>query len=440
MLVPFKSSVLRGAAWTVFGHGAGQLTRLASNLILTRLLFPEAFGLMAIVWMVLFALEMFSDVGIGPAVIRDEKGEDSRFLQTAFTVQVIRGGGLFLLACSVAIPLSNIYGEPALATLIPVAGLTALLAGFLPVTLHVERRRMAFKKITILELIHQISAAAAVITWAFFSPTIWALIGGALIGRLGYLVASHLWLPMRHPWFYIDRSSLWRILHLAKWILPASIFAFFSVQGDRMLLGYYLDMATLGVYAIAALLADAVGALTAKVNYGVALPAYGRVFRNQPHLMFQTYNRYRLGLDVLFLVPIGVLAASSAILIEFLYDSRYHGAGALLQILCLKLVFGAFLTNIESLLVASGLARYSLWLNAARTMWILVALPVGWTLFGLTGVIWAVALSELPVAVVLWNALRKQKLLNPLVELRSLIAALSAYLSVTLLISVSTNT
>ena len=60
---------LRGGALTAGSYAFTQALRLASNLILTRLLFPEAFGLMALVSVVLVGLAMFSDVGIGPAAI-----------------------------------------------------------------------------------------------------------------------------------------------------------------------------------------------------------------------------------------------------------------------------------------------------------------------------------------------------------------------------------
>src|SRR5688572_4183028 len=44
-----RSRTIRGSAWTMGGYGAGQVLRFASNLILTRLLAPEMFGLMALV-------------------------------------------------------------------------------------------------------------------------------------------------------------------------------------------------------------------------------------------------------------------------------------------------------------------------------------------------------------------------------------------------------
>ncbi len=62
--------VLRSASWLMIGYGGSQALRLASNLILTRILFPEAFGLMALVTVVTVGLSLFSDVGIGGMIRR----------------------------------------------------------------------------------------------------------------------------------------------------------------------------------------------------------------------------------------------------------------------------------------------------------------------------------------------------------------------------------
>ncbi len=86
-----RGLALRGSIWTLGGYGASQVLRLAGNLVLARLLFPEAFGLSALVGVFMVGLAMFSDVGIGPSVIRSHRGDDADFLNTAWTIQVIRG-------------------------------------------------------------------------------------------------------------------------------------------------------------------------------------------------------------------------------------------------------------------------------------------------------------------------------------------------------------
>jgi hypothetical protein len=54
---------------------------------------------MALVQVFLTGLQMFSDVGIRTSVIRSNRGADPVFLNTAWTVQIMRAVFLWLLSC-----------------------------------------------------------------------------------------------------------------------------------------------------------------------------------------------------------------------------------------------------------------------------------------------------------------------------------------------------
>src|SRR5690606_17348568 len=66
-----KRLALRGSAWVVLEQFVAYILRLLSNLALTRLLFPEAFGLMALVNATLRGLKMFSDIGLNLSIIQN---------------------------------------------------------------------------------------------------------------------------------------------------------------------------------------------------------------------------------------------------------------------------------------------------------------------------------------------------------------------------------
>ena len=91
---------MRGAIWTFVGYGVGQSLRLGSNLILTRLLVPEMFGLMSLINVFILGLSLFSDIGVGPSIIQHKRGDEPEFYNTAWTLQVIRGGALWLICLS----------------------------------------------------------------------------------------------------------------------------------------------------------------------------------------------------------------------------------------------------------------------------------------------------------------------------------------------------
>jgi O-antigen/teichoic acid export membrane protein len=419
-----KTLVLRGSAWTFAGHGGGQLIRLSRSLILTRLLFPEAFGLMSLVWAVIYALSMLSDVGLHSAIVRDRRGDDPDFLNTAWTIQVLRGVVLWLLTCVIAGPVAAFYGAPELTRLIPVAGLNVLIGSFSSTSVHTAKRNMEYRRLTLLELSNEVVGFVGVVAWAFFQPTVWALVGGSLISSIFFTVGSHRLLPGARNRFRFEQSSLRILMGFGKWIFLSSVFSLLSNQSDRMLLGRYLSMAQLGVYSIAIMLSEAVQALVLKVTTGVMLPAYGRVVRTDPDRLSIVVDRARLGIDVFLVLPIAALMVLGTWVVDFLYDERYSEAGWMFQILCLRLMMAAVLSNSEACLVALGHPKYAFMQSAFRAVWILVSIPVGWHLLQIHGAVWAIALSEVPVTVVLWAGMARYRMLSLWVEARSVLFAL----------------
>jgi len=418
-----KALAIRGSMWTLAGHGGVLLIRMGRSLIMTRLLFPEVYGLMTLVWAVLYGLQMFADTGIVTTIIRDPRGDDPSFLNTAFTTNVFRGVLLWVISCVIAYPLATFYHQPVLAQLLPVTGLTALIHGFVSTAMYTRRRHMDFKRLTILDLSNETVTFIVLIIWAYFSRDVWALVGGAVIGQLYLVVASHLYLPGIRNRFRWDRSALDTFMGFGKWIYLSSVVYFLSTQSDRFLLGRYLDMVHLGVYGTATVLSGAVQAIVLKINSDVLYPAYSRVVQEGTGRLRQVALRTRLVVDAGMILPIAVLMMIGTRVVSLLYDQRYHDAGWMLQILCIRLLLVATLSNSESCLIALGYPKYSFIQNACRTVAMFVAIPLGWSLAGIEGVIWAIALSEVPPLIVIWAGLIKHRMFSVLVEGRSLLFA-----------------
>ncbi len=409
--------------WTLAGHGGVLLIRMGRSLIMTRLLFPEVYGLMTLVWAVLYGLQMFADTGIVTTIIRDPRGDDPSFLNTAFTTNVLRGLLLWVISCVIAYPLATFYHQPVLAQLLPATGLTALIHGFVSTAMYTRRRHMDFKRLTILDLSNETVTFVVLIIWAYFSRDVWALVGGAVIGQLYLVIASHLYLPGIRNRFRWDRSALDTFMGFGKWIYLSSVVYFLSTQSDRFLLGRYLDMVHLGVYGTATVLSGAVQTVVLKINSDVLYPAYSRVVQEGTGRLRQVALRTRLAVDAGMILPIAMLMMIGSRVVSLLYDQRYHDAGWMLQILCIRLLLVATLSNSESCLIALGYPKYSFIQNSCRTVAMFVAIPMGWSLAGIEGVIWAIALSEVPPLIVIWAGLMKHRMFSIVVEGRSLLFA-----------------
>ncbi|CAN0339902.1 unnamed protein product, partial [Chrysoparadoxa australica] len=165
------------------------------NLILTRLLFPEAFGLMALVMVFLIGLGQFSDVGVTPSIMQSRRGDDQRFLDTAWTIQAFRGVGLWLVACALAWPMAWFYDQPMLAQILPVSALTLLITGFRPTRMITANRHLMLGRVTVLDIGTQVAGMLTAVLLAWWWGSIWALVVSGVIGALIEVVLNWRFLP-----------------------------------------------------------------------------------------------------------------------------------------------------------------------------------------------------------------------------------------------------
>ena len=412
-----KGRAVKASILELVGFAGAQVLRFASSLILSRLLFPEAFGLAALVSIFTFGLVMLSDVGLLESVVQNKRGDDQRFLDTAWTLQVARGVLLWLMACVLAWPMALAYGQPELSWMLVVGSSSLLILGFSSTSLFTLRRRMASGQLVRMELAAQGFGLVVTVPFAYWFPSAWAIVTGGLASAVYRTVASHLidvGYRNRLGW---DAEARHAIVSFGKWIFASSAFEFFSRQGDRLLLGHYLGVATLGVYSIASLLAEALGSATARISHSVLFPLFSQIRRDDPARLRELYYKTRLRLDLFGLVPIGMCMVLSQTLVDVLYDHRYQEAGWMLRLLCVRVAMGTILVPLSTCLFSSGHTQYGLIQNAVRVIWILVGIPLAWSQWGVQGVVWTAATCELPALVVLWRAFHKLGLLMPRREL-----------------------
>ena len=391
--------VLRSASWIMLGYGASQLIRLASNLILTRLLFPEAFGLMALVTVITTGLILFSDVGIAPSIAQSKRGDDPAFLNTAWTIQVLRGFGLWLVACALALPMASFYDQPDLATYLPIAALTLVISGFNPTRIETAHRHLFMGRLTVLDLASQILGIASMVLLALWWQSVLALIVGGVIQALAKLALTHRGLPGAVNRFVWDRTAASELITFGKWIFLSTIFWFFASQGDKAILGKFLSLEGLGIYNIGYFLASFPLLLGQNVTSRVMIPVY----REQAAPARIARLRYGLSAGVISLLV--VMALLGPWLVGVLYDDRYLHAGGIIVVLSIALIPQVIGMTYDQAALAAGDSRRFFIYSAARAVMQFALLLWGALIGGVLGAILgmglAIALSHL---VLIWLA------------------------------------
>ncbi len=408
-----KSRIIRAGGWTILAYGFTQGTRLLSSLILTRLLVPEMFGIMAIVTVVQVALTLLSDIGLAQSVVRSKRGDEQEFLDTLWVVQIARGFAIWSIAGAGALGLailqqagwltgSTVYAHPDMPQAIAAVGFTAVLAGLESTKVAVARRHLRLGPISRMEIIGNLVAVGATIAWASIDRSIWALVGGWLIGAAYRTVASHLILPgpLNRP--HWDPSAFREIFDFGKWVMASSAITLLVTSGDRLILSGLISSQQLGIYSIAFLIVNAVQLGLSRLSAQVVFPSLSAIARDAPDKLRPAYYRLRTPLDLACLGSAGLFLAAGEALMGVLYDPRYAEAGGMLAILGLVLIGSRFEIN-EQLFLALGKPRLLAIINATRAAALFSIVPLAFNAGGLSGAIWGIVLAGLlPVLLTLY--------------------------------------
>ncbi|NDJ16070.1 oligosaccharide flippase family protein [Myxacorys almedinensis] len=416
MAASLKKLAVRGAIWTIVGYGSGQGLRLVNNLILTRLLVPEFFGLMAFVITLRTGISLFSDYGISQSIVNNKRGEDQTFLNTAWSLQILRGFQIWAISLLLTYPVAQFYGDDRLFVLIPLVCFSSVLDGFSSTATHTLQRRLDLGKLTAYELILRAIELTVLIVLCWYSPTVYSLAIGTLVGATLNLVASHFLIPGYSNRLAWDRECLAELQSFGRWMALASSLMFVAEQSDRLLLAKLLSFQQLGVYTIANTLASIPREMVSQLSSRVIFPAISQQLHLPRRELRQKILRKRWIILLGMAVFLALLVCCGDWVIIVLYKGRnqnwdqYQQATWMLPLLAFGIWFSVLFYSTSPALLAIGKPVYSAQSNLARFITIAGGLPLAFSLYQTLGAILVVAFSDFPLYIVNLFALRKERL------------------------------
>ncbi|GAB4461998.1 MAG: MOP flippase family protein [Elainellaceae cyanobacterium] len=410
-MASIKQLAIRGTAWVVLTYGISLVLRIGSNLILTRLLNPEMFGKVSLVWVFLGALVLFSDLGVAPSIIQSKRGDDPDFLNTAWTIQVIRGFVLWAGSFLVAWPVANFYGQPELLLLLPFMGLFLLVDGFNPTKRITLNRQLSMRHISTLEISAQVISGIVLIIWAWLNPSIWAIASAGVISAVITLILNIWSIPGPLNKFAWDQSAVREILNFGKWIFASSAMHFLATQTDRLVLGKLISLSMFGIYNLALGIAILPSTLIEKVGGTVIFPSLAKLIHLERHELRAKILKNRGLVLAAISVLLALLISTGDIIISIMYDERYSQAGWMLSVLSLGIWPLALTNTIGPVLLALGQSQYSAFGKFLSFLFLISGIPLGAHLAGDFGAVVAVPLSNIPIYVANLYGLSKERLL-----------------------------
>ena len=371
------------------------------TIILTRMFRPEVFGLLSIIMSVQVILTLLTDIGLRQAVIQSANGNKPEFLKTAFTFQILRGTFVWILclafsAClSVAIghrlfPSQSVYADPNLPLYLVIASLSSVLMGFQSMKAITASRNLQIERLSVLELVVQLVSLVFVVGAAWLTRSIWSYIGGMLFSGVLTAVLSHFFLKGESDRLGWDRTAAKELFRFGRWTFLSSLVSAFAVNGDKLLLGGWLNAQTLGFYSIASNLVSVPDGMASRLFGAVSFPALSEASRSRRERFSDIYLRMRWVSDAGLLFIAGVLFAAGPAIVGLLYDPRYASAGWMLQYLSFSLVFSRY-GIAQSAYLALGRPEYGIVLSSAKLISLFSCTTVLFHMLGVRGAVIGVA-------------------------------------------------
>ncbi len=322
-----KTKVLRSMSWELIGQAAMQVTRFGSNLLLTHLLLPEAFGVMGMVQAFMMSLQLLADVGLHGSVIHHPRGDDPDFLDTVWAVSIVRGLILFAISCVFAYPFAVFYEMPDLTWLIPITGSSTVIRGFASTSLLSASRRLHRKWYVTVECGSQIVGTIATILLTLLMRSVYGLAWGWVVTGIVYLIWSFRDSERRPHHFRWDKEVVNSLSTFGRWLWLCGWLTIIQQRGDRLALGAMISQGDLGNYVIGNTLGTMPMIVFYRIVFGIAQPFYAQIKHLRPWEIRQKVRKLRLGLLAAHLPLLALFAVFGQPLVDLLYKSGYGAAG-----------------------------------------------------------------------------------------------------------------
>ncbi len=395
------------AATTIFEN----LLRLVSSVVLTRLLDPSAFGIIGIVTSVMFFLAMISDAGFQAYVVRHVRSNDILFLNTVWTVKLLRGILLTTLTIIISVPASVLFAKPEVLLSIIVASSIFVIESISSLALLVALRDHKIKQLCAIDVSISIIQFLSSLFLAFYLRSYWALIYSMIISASMRSIFSFVFFPgLRHgialEWPIV--ADLWKF---SRYIAGSSLITLFLTQVDKVMFAKLLSLNEFGIYMIATMLSSAPLAFVNSYSHRFLYPHFAKSFNENAELLPSIYYSIRRRITQFYSFAAGGLIGGANVLVALLYDARYLEAGAYLQVLSLIPLFAMNNAAANEVLTASGQTQTTFLANVVRILWLLSVGPWCYFLAGTFGVVVAIGTVEMPAAIYNWLALKRRGIL-----------------------------
>ena len=374
-----------------------QMLRL---IILARLLPAKAFGLMAIVMVIVGFVQIFGNLGLSEAIIQrsDPTKEE---LSTLYWTNIGAGIVIFFLLLLSTPLVANIYDSPEIRSLLPPVAAIFLVAPWGTQFKVLLQKSLQFRSMALIEITGELGNTLTAVFFAFLDFGIWSLVWGVLVGTMiqSALLVVCGFSSDNRPMVHFRCQDLKGYLDFGMHRVGALSLNYFNSRVDQLLVGALLGPQMLGYYSMAFNLVIQPVQMINPVLTKVAFPVFSQI-KSDIQKLRQGYLRILrilLGINAPILVGVSVV---SPVAVPLILGDKWFPAVSVIQILAFYTMFRIIGNAGGGVILARGRADLTFYWNLA----LILLIPVTVYMAGLTGKLTFIALALLSLQVILMFA------------------------------------
>jgi len=352
-LASFRGKALRGGRWAAIESVGQQLLNIGATAILTRLLAPEDFGVIASATVLVALFESLADVGMTASIIRSDE-LDETIASTYFWVSIGLGMATMALAIAVSGPLARLFGLPRARDFFVVLSIS-LFVGYLgAVPRSLLRRALQYGSLAISSLSRGLVYATVAVGLAYqteLGP--WAVIIGTVAGATGSVaVATALvgWRPrLAFEWAVVKRD-----LAFNAGFVGNRFTTYIQKNVDYWIVSQLMGPGALGLYYIAYLFPNIIRQRFSFAAQRTLFPVFSRIRHDEPRLQRAYLDGVRF-VTLLTLPAVFGMASASELFIVVGFGSQWVAGADAMAVIAVAAGIDAINTLSGTVFVAQGL-------------------------------------------------------------------------------------
>lgn len=399
-----NESIVRGSAFLIAASGGKFVMNFVSTVILARLLDPEAYGLLAMVFVVSNFVTLFRDMNMTLATVQKETITHAQ-ISTIFWVNAAVSCAITLVLLALAPAISWFYGDPRLTGIALLLAVPVLIRGLVVQHKALLRRKMYFGTLTAMDIGCSLVGYVTAVVMAWQGYGYWSLIWMHVSSAIADFIVS-LYVTHWRPGLPVRGSGARGMVLFGVKLTGYSIIRYSSRSLDNALIGWYSGAAALGIYSKSRDVTGQIVSYAQSPFNAVGVPSLSRLTQ-QPERYRRTFHRLTEKIVLISLIASILMACTADETIRILLGPKWTEAAPVLAILAVMIYTEAVFACVNWLFISQGrggqLFKYGIFDAVSRVIAVLIGFP--WGVLGIAGALAVLAFIRMPVQI--WYACRQ---------------------------------